>query len=216
MVGWKSLEETVQYPCPFPSPTDHTQTEDWRSSPWTKDTKPHWRKQRTKSTLTPWILKPPTPPLLIFRVWRPGPLPPGRRLRKFSLGIRAVHQESPKATNIEFAHGYVQLRGFLSGSAVKNPPARPETRVWSLGQEDPLEEVMATYSSILAGRIPWTEEPGGLQFIGLQRVRHDWSDWARMHDQSNHSQGVSQSTSSAHAFRASDTFLSPPLLNMFR
>ena len=48
-------------------------------------------------------------------------------------------------------------------------------KVRSLGQEDPLEEVMATHSSILASRIPWTEEPGGLQFMGLQRVRHDWA-----------------------------------------
>ena len=46
-------------------------------------------------------------------------------------------------------------------------------RVGSLGQDDPLEQEMATYSSILAWRIPWTEEPGGLQSIGLQRVGHD-------------------------------------------
>ena len=45
--------------------------------------------------------------------------------------------------------------------------------VGSLGQEDPLEESMATHSSILAWEIPWTEEPGGLEYIGLQRVRHD-------------------------------------------
>ena len=51
-----------------------------------------------------------------------------------------------------------------------------ETWVWSLGWEDPLEEGIATLSSILAWRIPWTEEPGGLQSMGLQRVRHDWSD----------------------------------------
>ena len=48
-----------------------------------------------------------------------------------------------------------------------------ETWIRSMGQEDPLEEGMATHSSILAWRIPWTEEPGGLQSIGLQRVRHD-------------------------------------------
>ena len=47
-----------------------------------------------------------------------------------------------------------------------------------MGQEDPLEEGMATHSSILAWRIPWTEEPGGLQSIGLQRVRQDPSDLA--------------------------------------
>ena len=49
---------------------------------------------------------------------------------------------------------------FPDGSAVKNPPAMQETRVQSLGQEDPLEKEIATHSSILASRIPWTEEPG--------------------------------------------------------
>ena len=49
-----------------------------------------------------------------------------------------------------------------------------ETWVWSLGWEDPLEKEMATHSSILPWRIPWTEEPGGLQSMGLQRVGHDW------------------------------------------
>ena len=59
---------------------------------------------------------------------------------------------------------------------VKNPPADAgDTRdaVQSLGGEDPLEEEMATHSSILAWRIPWTKEPGGLQSMGLQRVGHD-------------------------------------------
>ena len=50
--------------------------------------------------------------------------------------------------------------------------------VWSLGQEDPLEEDMATHSNILAWRIPWAQEPGGLQSIGLQRVTHNWSNLA--------------------------------------
>ena len=61
---------------------------------------------------------------------------------------------------------------------VKNLPSNAgdtETRVWSLGQEYPLEEEIATHSSILAWRIPWTEEPGGLQSLGLKRVRHDWA-----------------------------------------
>ena len=59
---------------------------------------------------------------------------------------------------------------------VKNSPAMQESQemqVQSLGWEDPLEEGMATHSSILARRIPWTEEPGQLQSIVLQRVRHD-------------------------------------------
>ena len=49
------------------------------------------------------------------------------------------------------------------------------TQVWSLGQEDPSEKEMATHSSILAQKIPWTEEPGGLQSVGSQRVRHNWA-----------------------------------------
>ena len=59
---------------------------------------------------------------------------------------------------------------------VKNPPAMQETeeiQVRSLGQEDSLEKEMATYSSILALKIPWTKEPGRLQFLGSQRVGHD-------------------------------------------
>ena len=57
--------------------------------------------------------------------------------------------------------------------SVKNPPAVQETRVRSLDREDTLKEEMATHSSILAWRIPWTEKPDGLQFMGLQRVGHD-------------------------------------------
>ena len=56
---------------------------------------------------------------------------------------------------------------------VKNLPAIQEAQVQSLGQEDPLEKGMATHFSILAWRIPWTEEPGGLQSMRLQRVRYD-------------------------------------------
>ena len=56
---------------------------------------------------------------------------------------------------------------------VKNLPATWETQVQSLGQEDPLEKGMATHSNILAWRIPWTEEPDGLQSIGSQRVGHN-------------------------------------------
>ena len=57
----------------------------------------------------------------------------------------------------------------LVAQTVKNLPAMQETRVQSLGQEDPLEKGMATLSSILARRIPWTEDPGGLQSMGLQK-----------------------------------------------
>ena len=63
---------------------------------------------------------------------------------------------------------------------VKNLPAMQETQVGSLGWEDPLEKGKATHSSILAWRIPWTEESGGLQSMGSQRVRCGWSDLALM------------------------------------
>ena len=62
---------------------------------------------------------------------------------------------------------------------VKNPPAMQETQVQSLSWEDPLEKEMATHSSILTWRIPWTEEPGGLQSMGSYRVWHDQSNWAQ-------------------------------------
>ena len=61
----------------------------------------------------------------------------------------------------------------LVAQKVNNLPAVQETRVRSLGWEKPLEKEMATCSSILAWEIPWTEEPGGLQSMGSQRVRHD-------------------------------------------
>ena len=56
---------------------------------------------------------------------------------------------------------------------VKNLPARQEAGVPSLGQEDPLEKEMAAHASILGWEISWTEEPGGLQFMGSQKARHD-------------------------------------------
>ena len=70
------------------------------------------------------------------------------------------------------------LKNFFTGQQmvaqmVKGLPTMRETQVRYLGQEDPLEEGMGTYSSILAWRIQWTEEPGGLQSIRPQRVRHN-------------------------------------------
>ena len=63
----------------------------------------------------------------------------------------------------------------LVAQRVKRLPTVRETWVWSLGQEDPLEKEMATHSSTLAWKIPWTEESSRLQSMGLQRVRHDWA-----------------------------------------
>ena len=73
-----------------------------------------------------------------------------------------------KQTNIN-----VRTRASLLVQTVKNLPAMQETRVRSLVLEDPLEKGMATHSSILAWRIPWTEKPDGLQSRGSQRVRRD-------------------------------------------
>ena len=64
-------------------------------------------------------------------------------------------------------------RPSLVAQRLKHLPPMWETQVRSLGQEDTLEKEMATHSSILACRIPWTEEPGRLQFMGSQRVGHD-------------------------------------------
>jgi len=61
----------------------------------------------------------------------------------------------------------------LLAQMVKNPPAMQETSVRSLGRDDPLEKGMVTHSSIFARRIPWTEEPSGLQSKGSQRAGHD-------------------------------------------
>ena len=67
----------------------------------------------------------------------------------------------------------VQYQASLVAQRLKRLPAVWETWVRSLGREDPLEKEMATHSSILAWRIPWTEEPDGLQSMGSQRVGHD-------------------------------------------
>ena len=77
-----------------------------------------------------------------------------------------------RAVGAEFGNMYA-TRAPLVAETVKNLSAVWETRVQSLDWEDPLENGMATHSSILAWRIPRTEEPGGLQSMGSQRVRHD-------------------------------------------
>ena len=65
------------------------------------------------------------------------------------------------------------MRGFPGAQTVKNLPAMQERRIQSLGWEDPLEKRIATHCSILSWRIPWTEEPGRPESIGLQRSRRD-------------------------------------------
>ena len=68
------------------------------------------------------------------------------------------------------------MMGFPGSSMVKNPPAMQKAKVWSLGQENPLEEEMATHPCILAWEIPWTEEPGVLQSVWSQKSWTELSD----------------------------------------
>ena len=80
-------------------------------------------------------------------------------------------------------HLYLRMgrRASVMAQMVKNLPAMRETRVQSLGQEDPLEKGMGTHSRIFAWRIPWTEEPGGLQSMESQRVGCDWTTNTHTH-----------------------------------
>ena len=77
----------------------------------------------------------------------------------------------------------MQSKTSLVAQSVKNLPAVQEIQVHSLGWGDALEKEMATHSSILAWKLSWTEEPGGLQSIGLQRVGHDWVTNTYLHSQ---------------------------------
>ena len=89
----------------------------------------------------------------------------------------------PYTKSLNICICYIYYLGFPGGA--KEPICQcrrqKEAQVWSLGREDPLEEGTATRSSILAWRIPWTEDPGGLQSKGSQRVEHNWSDSAHAH-----------------------------------
>ena len=71
-----------------------------------------------------------------------------------------------------FTNSQTSCMGFPGGSVLKNPPANTGDQVQSLGEKDSLEKEMSAFSSILAWEIPWTEVPGGLQFMGSQRVGH--------------------------------------------
>ena len=82
-----------------------------------------------------------------------------------------------------------------------------EMPVRSLGWEDPLEKGMATHCGILAWRIPWTEEPGGLQSIGLQRIGHDWSDLAYTHKFLDKYEVCNRSQGAAHPATKRSIFL---------
>ena len=88
-------------------------------------------------------------------------------------GMICLYKDTTKQKEAIFFRDANNPEGFPGGSDVKNLPAMQKTWVQSLGQEDPLENRMANHSSILAWKIPWAEEPGGLQSMVLQRAGHN-------------------------------------------
>ena len=102
-------------------------------------------------------------------MWRTGSAPTLLVGMQTGAATRESPVEVPQKLNTELPYDPASL----GAQVVKNPPAMRETSVRSLGREDPLEEGMATHYSTLAQRILWTEESGGLQYMGSQRVRHN-------------------------------------------
>ena len=86
-----------------------------------------------------------------------------------------TESDTTEATSVSAAAATAPIWASLVAQKVKNLPAMQETGVWSLGWDDPLEKEMTIHTSTLAWRIPWIQEPAGLQSTGLQRVRHDWA-----------------------------------------
>ena len=101
--------------------------------------------------------------------WEAG----SNKTQRKDIGHPLTMYKAPYLSHFNFFIIYIWLKDFPAAQIVKNLPAMQETRVQFLGQEDPLEKGMATHSNILAWRIPWTEKPGRLQFMGSQRVRHN-------------------------------------------
>ena len=115
----------------------------------------------------PWRRKWHSTPVLLPGKWQ-------RSLVSYSpWGLKEL--DTTEGLHFHFLSSVTCSQASLMAQAVKSSFAMRETWVQSLGQEDPLEKGMATHSSILAWRIPWAEEPGGLQSLGSQRVRHDWA-----------------------------------------
>ena len=108
--------------------------------------------------------------------WEAG----SNKTQRKDIGHPLTMYKAPYLSQIFFII-YIWLKDFPAAQIVKNLPAMQETRVQFLGQEDPLEKGMATHSNILAWRIPWTEKPGRLQFMGSQRVRHNWATHTHTH-----------------------------------
>ena len=94
---------------------------------------------------------------------------------------RTSYAERVNRTKFWFRHQYTTQTTSLVAQMVKCLSTMQETRVQSLGWEDPLEKEMAIHSSTTAWKIPWTEEPGRLQSMGSQRVGHDWATSRHIH-----------------------------------
>ena len=93
----------------------------------------------------------------------------------YQLQIGTYQEYCQRLNNKCICHLPLWRFDFLVAQTVKRLPTMWETWVWSLGWEDPLEKEMAIHSSSLAWKIPWMEEPGGLQSMGSQRIGHDWA-----------------------------------------
>ena len=87
--------------------------------------------------------------------------------------LQTLEKKNPSKSDRIFCKSFIEVASSLVTQTVKNLSAMWETWVQSPGQEDPLDKKMATHSNTLAWKIPWTEEPGRLQSMGLQRVGHD-------------------------------------------
>ena len=135
------------------------------NTPWASPTAQRSRicLLRRRPGFDPWVRKIPW-----RKKWLPTPvfLPGESQGRGSLVGCRLGGRTELDMTEATLQQQQQQQR-------VKRLPAMRETRVRSLGQEEPLEKDMATHSSILAWRLPWTEEPGRLQSTGSQRVEHD-------------------------------------------
>ena len=155
--------------CPLPTPRSHS-----NSHPSSQ-----WQWHVGSSQISSWTVSPSLPDGFLTS-W-----PPGKPLHFLMFPIiHCCKNDAPTIVNNK-KHIYCCLndaRASLVAQMVQNPPAMQETCVQSLGGQDPPEKGMATHFSILAWRIPWTEETGGLQSMVSQRVGDDWANYTRMND----------------------------------
>ena len=116
---------------------------------------------------------------IYFLMWKYDDTGWGRGICENSKNLETFARREKRGwgsqNGLQFGNSLIKQVIFPGGSDGKESAYNVETWVWSLGPEVPLEKGMATHSSILAWRILWTEEPGGLQSMGLQRVGHDWA-----------------------------------------